>query len=370
MRETEATGAALRAVEICNACRYCEGYCAVFPAMELQRDFTTADMAYFANLCHGCNGCFHACQFAPPHPFGINLPKTLAEVRLDSYAEYARPAALRGAFARSGVTTALLVAAGLAVVLALVLAVVPGDVLFAPQTGAGAFYRIVPWGVMSLVAGATLLFSAGAILAAMVAFWRDTRSSLSGTVGPVSLAVALRDVATLRYLGGGGDGCNDLGEGFTQLRRWMHHALAYGFLFCFAATSVATWYHHGLGLEAPYALLSLPVVLGTIGGVLMVVGCGGLVWVKMGTDPQPVARRLLGAEYGLLVLLLVVAVSGLALLAWRSTSAMGLLLAVHLGAVLALFVVLPYGKFIHGPLRAVALLKAAVERRGRAPSAG
>ena len=31
---------AARQVEICNACRYCEGYCAVFPAMFKERGMT------------------------------------------------------------------------------------------------------------------------------------------------------------------------------------------------------------------------------------------------------------------------------------------------------------------------------------------
>ena len=28
-----------RAMEVCNACRYCETFCAVFPAMTLHREF-------------------------------------------------------------------------------------------------------------------------------------------------------------------------------------------------------------------------------------------------------------------------------------------------------------------------------------------
>jgi citrate/tricarballylate utilization protein len=40
---------------------------------------------------------------------------------------------------------------------------------------------------------------------------------------------------------------------------------------------------------------------------------------------------------------------------------MGLLLVVHLGAVLALFVTLPYGKFVHGIYRTAALVKFARE---------
>jgi citrate/tricarballylate utilization protein len=53
----------------------------------------------------------------------------------------------------------------------------------------------------------------------------------------------------------------------------------------------------------------------------------------------------------------------MALLALRDTGAMALLLAVHLGFVLALFLTMPYGKFAHGIYRAAALLKWAIERR-------
>ena len=42
---------------VCNACRYCESYCAVFPAMAMRREFTTGDITHLANLCHGCKGC-------------------------------------------------------------------------------------------------------------------------------------------------------------------------------------------------------------------------------------------------------------------------------------------------------------------------
>ena len=46
----------------------------------------------------------------------------------------------------------------------------------------------------------------------------------------------------------------------------------------------------------------------------------------------------------------------LALLVLRNQPAMGPLLIVHLGTVLALFVTLPYGKFVHGVYRIAALL--------------
>ena len=68
-------------------------------------------------------------------------------------------------------------------------------------------------------------------------------------------------------------------------------------------------------------------------------------------------------DLGFIALLFLISATGLALLAWRDTGAMGLLLAVHLGVVMALFLTLPYGKFAHGVFRSAALLKFAIEKR-------
>ncbi len=370
MYETEATAAAKHAIEICNACRYCEGYCAVFPAMELKRDFTTADMSYLANLCHNCNGCYHACQFAPPHEYGINLPKHFAEVRLESYAAYAWPAPLAAVFQRNGLVVGVVSALAITLVFVLTALLVAPDRLFASHTGPGAFYALIPWGVMAAVAGATFLFSALALAMGARAFWVDTRTSLSGPVTIPALLRAATDIFTLRYLGGAGEGCNDADASFSLARRHAHHAVFYGFLLCFAATSVATIFDHYLGWIAPYSLYSPPVLLGTVGGILMLAGCVGLARIKLRTDPAPVATRVLGGDYALLGLLSLTAITGLLLLALRDTAAMGVLLALHLGVILSLFLVIPYGKFVHGLYRGTALLKAAIERRRNQVLAG
>src|SRR6266536_6007983 len=83
---------------VCNACRYCEAYCPVFPAMEQRLTFAKADLAYLANLCHNCGECLYACQYAPPHEFGINVPRVMTELRLRSYEDYAWPRFLGAAF--------------------------------------------------------------------------------------------------------------------------------------------------------------------------------------------------------------------------------------------------------------------------------
>jgi citrate/tricarballylate utilization protein len=49
---------------------------------------------------------------------------------------------------------------------------------------------------------------------------------------------------------------------------------------------------------------------------------------------------------------------------------MGVLLAIHLGFVLALFLLIPYGKMAHAAYRSAALLKAAIERERNKPVGG
>ena len=145
-------------------------------------------------------------------------------------------------------------------------------------------------------------------------------------------------------------------------RRYLHHAMAGGFMLCFAATTVGFIYHSFLGWPAPYPFISLPVVLGTVGGILLTIGTVGLFAMKLVEDPMPVARRLLGGDVAMLVLLALAAVTGLFLLAVRASGAMGIALAVHLGFILALFLILPYSKMVHGVYRSAALLRRAVER--------
>ena len=148
-------------------------------------------------------------------------------------------------------------------------------------------------------------------------------------------------------------------------RRYLHHFMFYGFMLCLASTSTGTIFHHFLDWEAPYSLLSLPVILGTLGGLGLLIGTTGLFAMKLKDDAAPKERSLLGMDVAMLALLWLAALTGLALLAVRSTGAMGLALAVHLGVILALFLVLPYSKMVHGLYRGLALLRHAAERTGK-----
>jgi citrate/tricarballylate utilization protein len=68
-------------------------------------------------------------------------------------------------------------------------------------------------------------------------------------------------------------------------------------------------------------------------------------------------------DLGFILLLFLTSLTGLLLLGFRETGAMGLLLAIHLGVVMAFFLVMPYGKFAHGFYRMAALLKSSIEQR-------
>jgi citrate/tricarballylate utilization protein len=92
-------------------------------------------------------------------------------------------------------------------------------------------------------------------------------------------------------------------------------------------------------------------------------GPAGLAWLARRREPatRDATQERLGLD--LCVLLLLTSVSGLMLLAWRTTAAMPWLLAVHLGFVLGLFLSLPHGKFVHALYRIAALARHALERR-------
>lgn len=350
-----------RILHICNACRYCESFCAVFPAMTRRLDFSVADAHYLANLCHNCSACLYACQYAAPHEFGVNVPKTLAEVRRDTYTEYAFPKAFGALYRRNGLVVAMAVSSGVAAFLIATI-VIKGSLFVHGLEG--EFYAIFPHNTLAAVFGAASLYSVIALAIGVTRFWQEI--SEPGIPVPLTTAVgeAAKSALTLQYLNGGhGDGCNNEDDAFTLWRRRFHHFTFYGFMLCFASTSVATLYHYLFGLSAPYPIFSLPVILGTLGGIGLLIGPAGLFWLNMRRNPLQMDEKQTAMDRGFIALLFFISLTGLVLVAWRDSSAMPLLLAIHLGFVMGLFVTLPYGKFAHGVFRSAALLKHAIEKR-------
>jgi len=347
-----------RMLQICNACRYCEGFCAVFPAMTRRIEFTPSVVNYLANLCHNCGACLHACQYAPPHEFGVNIPRVMAQVRKDTYMTYAWPKSFGALYKSNGVVVSVAVSLSIAFFL-LLSAFLNGSLSSGPLDG--NFYAVFSHNTLALMFGAAFGFSILAIAIGLVHFWRGISA---GEISASAAAEATHDALTLKYLGGGhGDGCNNEDDAFSLWRKRFHHFTFYGFMLCFAATSVATIYHYFLGLHAPYALSSLPVILGTLGGIGLLIGPAGLLYLNLQRNSEHGDASQKPMDRAFIVLLFMISISGLLLLAYRDTSAMVALLAVHLGFVMGFFLTMPYGKFAHGFYRVAALLENSIEKR-------
>ena len=352
-----------RQMMICNACRYCEGYCAVFPAMEQRRMFTKADLVYLANLCFDCRDCYYACQYAPPHEFGVHIPKVMAELRTDTYREYSWPAILSGLLKRNGLAVSLITGGSTLLILILILLFMGPDVLMATHLGEGSFYRVVPYVAMTIPPIIIALYGLVVFTLGARRFWRETGGGVSDMINLAALWRATRDAFGLAYLKGGGAGCSYPDETFSHSRRLFHHMVFFGFLLDLAATSVAAFYDHFFGWQAPYPVLSWPVVLGTVGGIGLLIGPAGMLYLKWKSDRDPADRNMMTMDVAFLVLLFLTSLTGMLLLIFRETSSMGMLLVVHLGMVAGFFITAPYGKFAHVVYRYAALVRYSIEQQ-------
>lgn len=368
MLNSEALIEADRLMTVCNSCRYCEGLCAVFPAMELRTEFAAGDLHYLANLCHSCGACFDDCQFSPPHEFNVNVPRAFARLRAESYGAYAWPQAFAGVFARNGLVISIVTALCVAGFLLGLAAYHDASVITGAHQGPGAFYVLIPHNVMVVLFGGALAYALVALAMGLRAFWRDIGKPESPFDGG-AVAQGLHDAATLRYLDGGGAGCtNEEEEPSEDRRRLYHHLTSYGFLLCFAATVVATVYHYGFGRVAPYPWYDLPVLLGILGGIGLLIGPAGLLSAKYRRSRTLQDTEQWGMDIAFIAMLFLTSLTGLLLLVLRDTQAMGILLAIHLGIVFSLFITMPYGKFVHPVYRLAAIIRYEQERRRAQPT--
>ena len=349
-------------MRICNSCRYCEGFCGVWRAMEFRREFPVGDLNYLANLCHDCQECYYACQYAPPHEWEINPPLTFARLRTSAYAQYAWPSFLATAFRANGLVSALVTA--LACILFLFgIGVVRGfPALSAPVPG-GNFYQLAAHGTLVAVFGVAALFSLIVLAVGFVRFCRDIGEKPSDLFGFAGLKLPLKETLRLEYLDNSGLNCSSPDDKGSPNRRWFHHLTFYGFLLCLASTAVAAIFDNIFHRPAPYGYASPPVILGVLGSLGLLSGPIGLLVLKMRRNRDLSERDQIGMDTAFLVLLALASLTGLLLLILRESSSMGTLLVVHLGIVMGIFLTLPYGKFVHGIYRFGAIAKYALERK-------
>ncbi|WP_375687691.1 tricarballylate utilization 4Fe-4S protein TcuB [Pseudooceanicola sp. LIPI14-2-Ac024] len=346
---------ARRQVEICNACRYCEGFCSVFPAITRDKVFADGDITQLANLCHNCRGCYYACQYTAPHEFDLNLPAALAEARAESWERLAWPGGIAQMFQRHGTALAAALVTGFALMI-LAISALPG--------GGEGFYAWIGHTAMVAIFLPAFVLPLATLVVSLRRYWAEvggTRITLA------DLHAAAISAGRMKNLDGGqGQGCNfEEGERFTNERRYAHQAVLWGFLLCFGATAAGTILHYVFDSPAPYGFFSVPKLLGVPGGILLVIGCAGMLVLKSRSDPALGTPGRGSGEWAFVWLLGLVGLSGLLLYWLRDSVLTGPMLALHLGSVLTFFLVTPYSKMAHGFYRFAALVREAQAKDGR-----
>ena len=356
-------GEAARQLTICNSCRYCEGLCAVFPSLERRTVLGTGDITQIANLCHDCRACFDACMYSEPHEFRLNIPKALSAVRAEDYQRYVWPRRvprlLKGWL---GVFSSTILASLVVIFVAVANAGWSG--LTVDQAGPHSPYDLIPYVPTLVIILIPAIYAFVVMLAAGRAYWRQVGGAPGGvTAGAVRRAVWY--AATLRYLRGGGEGCYYPEDDVPSAgRRHLHAMVMYGFALCVLSTTAAAVMQDGFAIEPPYDVLSVPVVAGTLGGLGLVLGCAGLLLLKARSSRVTSFAQMTVKDYGLLVALEFLALSGLLTLFLRHTPAFGVVYLVHLAAVALSFGAAPYSKFVHLLYRFLALVRDNLEREG------
>ncbi|MEU6352983.1 tricarballylate utilization 4Fe-4S protein TcuB [Streptomyces sp. NPDC047072] len=315
---------ARRQLTICNSCRYCAGYCPVWPALELRTTLERRDITHLANLCHDCGDCLSACMYAPPHEFAVDPPSVLTEVREETYRHYVWPHRTPGRRA-TGVAFAVV-----CLLLALMSWQFTGR-LFVVADTPGDPYEILPHTPMLIAVGAPSLWAAGVFGWAALRYWRDIHGSLTDLLRVRVWLTTFTQAVQLRHM----TGCEVPG------RRGFHMVLVYGFGLCAVSTTAAAYLQNTLGEHPPYPYLSVPVISGSVGGIAMIVGGCGLWWRRGGS--------------GFLWALVVLAASGMLTLLLRETVAFGPILLLHVAAVVVAFGIVPYTKFVHSIFRMLSI---------------
>lgn len=336
----------------------------MFPAIERRIDFTAGDLSQLAHLCHDCRACYQACMYTEPHEFAVDIPRVMSEARVESFEHFARPRIAGAAFRNGPLTLAVVTLVAIVVVTVVfeLISSTPG--LLGITRGHDSLYRTVSHVAMAVPALLLTSFGAWVAAAGFSECVRQAGASAKARLTPVILARAFVEAVTLRWLGGGGGGCfYPDPDTPSPERRIAHHLLVFGLASAFAATISAAFAEYVLGRNPPYRLLSVPVILGTVGGVAVVIACVGLLIRNRVSPPALGSAASERGDTALLVSLLIVAITGIVLLIVQKASGeLRILLLVHLGAVAGLYLFAPYGKLMHAVYRFAAIVVDVRER--------
>ncbi len=344
---------------ICNACRHCEGFCPVWDAMERRNFLEAKDIKFFSYLCHDCRDCFYACPYSEPHEFALNIPKMNSTVRYQTHSEMAWPRADSSAVNHGYLATAVIFAISIVTLFFISIAQNGFKSLFIAHS---SFYNVIPYSVMDDAGLALGFYIIIMWIIQGLSFWASIGGNRHDLLNIRSNATSIYEVVSHKWFKGGGVGCDYPSENGTRTRMFYHSAMFFGFLSAFVATSIAAYLQRILVISPPYSLLSGPVFFGVIGGLLMIIGGTGFLYMKNHSEKDKADARMLKSDYLVIVMLILVSITGLTTLLLRSSSVMAIILIIHLSLVATLFAIVPFSKMNHIVFRYLALLKNNVEK--------
>ena len=335
---------AARQLRICNACRYCEGYCAVWNAIERRANFTKTDIYHLSNLCHDCRECYYVCPFNEPHEYGLNIPKTLSIVRRNTYQEFSVPTIPPQIYNRIPSITIFLT----------FLSVIGLFSYFVMNHGFAGMYssyvnldNVIP---LNLFRAISFFIYAYVIVLWFLEgnkYWRKIRGDRK--IDLKSVLKATWDVIAHKNFRGGGAGCSYPNEKGSRLRLFFHPMVFFGFIIDWITI-----------LFYPFSNI-IPLIFYTFGSVLIFIGSAALLTVKGKSDKAPENSEMSNLDYPFTVLLFLTGLTGVIFPIILGFPEWVMFFLLHDAFIFVIFLMAPFSKFIHPVFRYLSLLLNRIE---------
>jgi len=329
----------IRQLTICNACRYCEGYCAVWEAIELKSFLNKSDAIHLANLCHDCRDCYYACPFnEPEHEYALNIPKALGNIRSVSYSTFVKPKIMRHVLESSPFVIYILVILSAFATLAF-------PILYYGLSGFSQipFVHLITPEEFKVITLSVYAYTLILWIFEGYSYWKTIKEgsslSLRGTLNGIFEVLAHKNFM------GGGTGCKVPGERSTFLRAILHILVFYGFIV--ALISISVYPEFDPLVSFSYMSAALAISIGAVGLTLL-----HIVDKKQIRSPE-----LSKIDYPFTSLLILIGITGIPIFFLHSGFWLNFDFLYHDALVLILFLLAPFSKFIHPVFRLISLIK-------------
>ncbi len=329
----------MRQLSICNACRYCEGYCAVWDAIEFKSILNEGDIYHLSNLCHDCRDCYYACPYnEPEHDFKLNIPKVLGQVRVETYKDNLKPRFFGFALEKPILVTATSTIIAVAISIAyaafsfgvdsfssLPMTTIIPISLFKPATILVYLYTITLWSWEGL------------------AYWskinQKERLSASG------IGRGIRDAIFHKNFLGGGEGCKVPKLNSRYLRVISHLLVFFGFITALVSISFYP------DITGYFALAYL------FGSCSVTIGTAGMIYIHLKESKRSRSDEQALIDYPFTILLFFAGITGIIVPLSLGTTLFNWNFIIHDALIMVVFLLAPFSKFIHPVFRIISLMK-------------